>query len=208
MIVTEIKQKGKSETYYVSLDESLFGEFQLEILVKHHIKVGVDIDEETLKQIKEESDELTCFSRALKYISSRLKTEKQMKEYLQGLNYSDKAIQNAITKLKNYGYINDDYYAKTFAEIYGKSKGKKYLQRELTLKGVNAEIVSQTLESQNDTVACKEQCAKKLKNMQLPLSQKDKEKVYRFLLSRGFDFSTIKQCLSEYVSGEDDNAWD
>ena len=123
MIITEIKQKGKSESYYVSFAGELYGTLQLETLVKNHIKLGCEIDEEQLKVIKEDDDNLTCFSRALKYISSRLKTEKQMLEYLRGLNYSQVAIDNAIKKLKDYGYINDEYYAKTFAEVYGASKG-------------------------------------------------------------------------------------
>ncbi|MBQ7885118.1 MAG: RecX family transcriptional regulator [Clostridia bacterium] len=208
MIVTELKQKGKSESYYAYFDNELYGELQLETLVKHHIKVGEEISNSQLEIIKEENDKLTCFNRALKYISSRLKTEKQMREYLHGLKYSNNAINQAINKLKEYGYINDEHFAKTFVEIYGESKGKKYLQRELMLKGVSQNIITSLLEEQDETVACEMQCAKKIKNMAKPISQKDKEKLYRFLLSKGFEFSVVKQCVSKFISGEDDCGWD
>ena len=207
MIVTEIKQKGKSESYYISFDGALYGTLQLETLVKNHIKLGCEIDEEQLKLIKEDDDNLTCFSRALKYISSRLKTEKQMLEYLRGLNYSQVAIDNAIKKLKNYGYINDEYYAKTFAEVYGQTKGKNYIKRELALKGVNKEHIEEIIQDKDDTDACLALCQKKLKTLKQPLEQKDKQKLYRFLLSRGFDYETIRQTLAKFNMGEDD-AWD
>lgn len=208
MIVTELKQKGKSESYYAYFDNELFGELQLETLVKHHIKVGEEISNSQLEIIKEESDKLTCFNRALKYISSRLKTEKQMREYLHGLKYSNNAINQAINKLKEYGYINDEHFAKTFVEIYGESKGKKYLQRELMIKGVSQNIITSLLDEQDETIACEMQCAKKIKNMAKPISQKDKEKLYRFLLSKGFEFSVVRQCVSKFSSGEDDCGWD
>ena len=207
MIVTEIKQKGKSESYYISFDGELYGTLQLETLVKNHIKLGSEIDEEQLKAIKEEDDNLTCFSRALKYISSRLKTEKQMKEYLRGLNYSQVAIDNAIKKLKDYGYINDEYYAKTFTEVYGGSKGKNFIKRELIQKGLNKEYIEEIIQDKDDTDACFNLCQKKLKTLKQPLEQKDKQKLYRFLLSRGFDYETIRQTLAKCNMGEDD-AWD
>lgn len=207
MIVTDIKQKGKSESYYVSFDGDLYGTFQLETLVKNHIKLGSELDEEQLKTIKEQDDNLTCFSRALKYISSRLKTEKQMREYLRGLNYSQVAIDIAIQKLKDYGYINDEYYAKTFAEVYGQSKGKNYLKRELAQKGVSKEYIKDIIQDKDDSIACLSLCQKKLKTLKQPLQQKDKQKLYRFLLSRGFDYETIRQTLAK-CNMEDDNAWD
>ena len=165
MIVTEIKQRGKSESYYISFDDITYGTLQLETLVKNHIKLGSEFDEEQLKAIKEQDDNLTCFSRALKYISSRLKTEKQMREYLHGLNYCQSAIDKAIKKLKDYGYINDEYYAKTFAEVYSKTKGKKYLKRELAQKGIKKDFVENILEDIDDTTSCKLLCEKKTKNI-------------------------------------------
>ena len=201
MQITLLKQKGKSEEYYIELDGEKKGVIQLETIYKHHLKEGKELDEQEFNIIKEESDRLTCFSKALAYISSRLKTEKQMKEYLLAKGYSYNVTSEAIKKLKEYGYLNDEYYAKTFAEIAGKNKGKKYIKQQLYIKGVKSEVVD-NLELDDDDESCKQVCQKWLKGKTLPLEQKNKEKLYRFLLSRGFEFETIKHTMN-VLSTED-----
>lgn len=195
MQITLLKQKGKSEEYYIELDGEKKGIIQLETIYKHHLKEGKELDEQEFSIIKEESDNLTCFSKALAYISSRLKTEKQMKDYLLAKGYSYEVTKDAINKLKEYGYLNDEYYAKTFAEIAGKNKGKKYIKQQLYLKGVKSEVVD-NLELCDDEESCKQVCQKWLKGKTLPLVQKDKEKLYRFLLSRGFEYETIRRVVN------------
>ena len=201
MKITSIKQKGKSEEYYIELDSEQKGTLQLETIYKHHLRQGQEIDEHTFNKIKEESDRLTCFSKALAYISSRLKTEKQMKDYLLDKGYSYDVIKESLDKLKSYGYLNDEYYAKTFAEIAGKNKGKKFIKQQLFIKGVKNDIVDNILqELDNEDVACNEVCHKWLKNKSYPLDYKDKEKLYRFLLSRGFEYDTIRHTLKEIIN--------
>ncbi len=201
MQITGLKQKGKSEEYYLEIDGEKKGTLQLEVIFKHHLKVGVELDENDYANIKNESDRITCFSKALAYISSRLKTEKQMKDYLLGKGYSFEVANEAIKKLKDYGYLNDEYFAKTFVEITGKNKGSRYIKQQLYAKGVKSSVID-NIELSDDDDACKSVCLKWLKNKQLPLEQKDKEKLYRFLLGRGFEYDTIKHTLSEIIDEE------
>lgn len=201
MQITSLKQKGKSEEYYVEIDGEKYGTLMLEVIVKNHLKVGSELSQDELFAIKEQSDQITCFSKALAYISSRLKTEKQMQDYLLQKGYSYECTQNAIQKLKSYGYLNDEYYAKTFAEISGKNKGKRYIKQQLYLKGVKGDIVD-NLQLDDDNEACISCCQKWLKGKEFPLCQKDKEKLYRFLLSRGFEYDTIKHAI--YITTNDD----
>jgi len=203
MQITLLKQKGKSESFYVELDGENVGTLELETIVKNHLKEGVEIDQDQFNLVKKENDKLVCFSRALKYISSRLKTEKQMREYLKGLKFDYSAIDLAIEKLKNYGYLNDEYYAKTFVEMANQTKGKRYIRQELLSKGVAQDKIEEIIEeNSNDDIACKNVCTKWLKNKTLPLDPKNKEWLYRFLLSRGFDYDTIKHTLNELVNAE------
>lgn len=195
MQITSLKQKGKSEEYYVEIDGEKHGTLMLEVIVKNHLKVGSELSHDEYLAIKEQSNQITCFSRALAYISSRLKTEKQMQDYLLQKGYSYNCTQNAIQKLKNYGYLNDEYYAKLYTETASQSKGKRYIKQQLYVKGVNEQIASNILLDVNDDEACVKVCQKWLKGKVVPLCQKDKEKLYRFLLSRGFEYETIKHAI-------------
>ncbi len=195
MQITLLKQKGKSEEYYVELDSTPFGTLQLETIYKHHLKVGLNVEKDEFEKIKQESDRITCFFKALAYISSRLKTEKQLKDHLISKGYSFSVVVEAVEKLKNYGYLNDQYYAKTYAEMLNKTKGKLYIKQQLKAKGISAEIID-NLNLQDDETSCKEICIKWLKNKSLPLEKKDKEKLFRFLLSRGFGYETINHVVN------------
>jgi len=200
--VTEIKRRGKSEAYYLYIDGELFDTVMLEIIYKHKIKQGMQITKEQLDIIKEENDKLTCFNKALAYVSSRLKTEKQMRDYLKKHNYCNSAIDLAINKLKDYGYINDEYYAKTFSEINSKSKGKLFLKRELFLKGVSADIIEETVCDIDGEDACFNIASKWLRGKKLPLEQKDMQKLYRFLISRGFEYELVKSVVFKLINEE------
>lgn len=202
MQVTNLKQKGKSQEYFLEIDNLPYGTLQLETIYKHKIQVGTNLNEDEFKQIKEEDGELSCFSCALKYISSRLKTEYQMKQYLLQKGYCLSTVEKAILKLKDYGYLNDEYFAKTFIELESKNKGKRYLKQQLFLKGVNSQIVEDVILDNNDEQACKNVCQKWLRSKEQPLTQKDKEKLYRFLLSRGFEYDTIKHTTGELFTEE------
>lgn len=196
MQITDLKQKGKSEGYYVKFDDDIVYLLQLETIVKHHLKVGSELNEEEFFDIKNESDKLTCFSVALKYISLRLKTEKQMKEYLQKKGFGEQSILLAIQKLKDYGYLNDDYFAKTLTQTLSLNKGKRFIKQDLLKKGINYQKLDNYVEDLDESLACKEVYQKWIKNKKLPLEIKDKEKLYRFLMSRGFEWDTIKNVIN------------
>ena len=51
MQITLLKQKGKSEEYYIELDGEKKGTLQLETIYKHHLKEGKELDEQELKSI-------------------------------------------------------------------------------------------------------------------------------------------------------------
>ena len=208
MIITEIKRKGKSELYYVYADGEFFSLLQAEFIVKNKLKTGTQIAREKLMQIKEESDNLTCSAYALNYLSKAIKTEFQLRQYLKKYSFSDSAINQAIEKLKNYGYLNDKYYAELLAKELSEKKGRNYIKNELNNKGIKKESYEHILEDlPPEDDACKAVTLKWLKNKPLPKDQKEKAKLYRFLSARGFAFETIKRTLSKINAtlGEDDD---
>ena len=85
-----------------------------------------------------------------------------------------------------------------------KNKGKKYIKQQLYIKGVKSEVVD-NLELNDDDDSCREVCQKWLKGKTLPLEQKDKEKLYRFLLSRGYEYETIKHTINVATNATDDD---
>ena len=75
-----LKSKTNANVFTCSTD---VGEFVLhsDIIVKFGMKKG-EFDEEKFMLAVQESSEIIAFNIATKYISSRLKTEQQIKDYL------------------------------------------------------------------------------------------------------------------------------
>ena len=206
MIITEIKRKGKSELYYIYTDDELYGFLQAEFIVKHKLKTGLEIDRQELDKIKVQSDRLSCAAKALNYVSKMIKSEFQVRQYLKKSGFMDEAIDEAIEKLKSYGYINDEQVAIFVVQSLEKRKGKNFIRQDLLQKGIKKEQIERLLDNlsgQDET--CLEVAKKWLKTRVLPLSQNDKAKLYRFLVGKGFEFDMVRRVLSKIeIGGEDD----
>ena len=207
MIVTDIKRKGKSEIYNVFVDGEFFSLIEGEIIVKNHIKIGAKYTKEELTSFKSNSDEIVCYEMALGYVSKSLKTNKQLKTYLKKYKFENEAIEKSIKKLESYGYINDESFANYVVGTMSQSKGKRYIANQLTMKGVSERNIKKALESiENEEETCENVAKKWLKGKILPLDQKNKEKLYRFLIGRGFEYETIKKVVNnENIFGEYDD---
>ena len=208
MVITDIKRKGKSETYHVWVNDEYFALLEAEIIYKNKLKIGTEIEESKLNLIKKESDKLLCASTALNYISKSIKSEFQLKQYLKGKNFCEEAINEAIFKLKTYGYLNDEYFAKISANELSRTKGKRYIKNQLALKGISDDKIQNVLENlEGEDEACFNATKKWLRGKTLPLDNNSKQKLYRFLLSRGFEYGTIKKSLNKFNEEIDDNDW-
>lgn len=79
-------------------------------------------------------------------LSSRMRTECEVRRYLQQREYSQEEIQEAVMELKDYGYLNDAHYCGEYYR-YAKTKGKadRRILQELIQKGVSAETAKNAI---------------------------------------------------------------
>ena len=87
------------------------------------------------------------FDRALKYLSIRQRSVKEIHDYLTRKQYEPQDIEEAIKKLIELKFLNDDDFARSFAENrQRKGKSKRAIAFELKLKGVNQDVAEDILE--------------------------------------------------------------
>ncbi len=86
------------------------------------------------------------FDRALKYLSLRSRSVKEVSDYLLKKGYSLEDANNAIQKLLELKFLNDDNFARSFTEQkQKKGKSRMAIEFELKLKGINKEISQDVL---------------------------------------------------------------
>ena len=197
MLVTQIVvQKNHEERANVYLDDKFYCGLSIEIIMKEQIKKGMDISKERIDQIILSDEKDTAFSKAMKYISSSLKTEKQIKEYLKRKLYNDITINCVIDKMKEYKYIDDEHFAKSFVLTYSKKYGKLKLVSALKSKGVSDLIIESVLEGCEQSSNIETVAEKYMKNKQI--NSQTLIKLNRFLYSRGYEFDDIKTVVDKY----------
>ncbi|MCL2540289.1 MAG: RecX family transcriptional regulator [Firmicutes bacterium] len=201
LTITELSaQKKNKQRTSVYLDGSFVCGLQTLTVMQHKLKLGQEITLEELERIQLESDAGTAFERAIGILSSRLKTEREIKNYLLGKGYLTPVVNSVIDKLKEYKYINDETYTESFVRTYSSGSGKRKLSYDLLHKGVSKETIDAALAEHDGSESCLLLAQKFLRNKEL--TRENLGKVSRRLAGRGFSFSEIKQALSRLTDIE------
>ena len=209
MKITEIKKIGKGARYSLFIDDNYVGVFEAEILAKNKLRTGEEVSVENLEKIKIENGDFASFDRALSVLEKGMKTENGIRDYLLQKGYPEECVDRSITKLKEYGYINDESFTESYIKTYCLSKGRKKIRFELINKGVNKQIIDQKmeelLEEGEEYESCKSLGRKYLKNK--IVDEKTKNKVYNHLISKGFGYDVISKVVRELLKESQDESW-
>ena len=201
-ITPQIKDKRRCNIY---VDGRFCCGLTLEATVKNRLKVGQIISPERLAEIQLDSEKNTAFDKALTHISATQKTEKQMRDFLQGKGYLPTVIDYVVEKLRSYNFLNDEQYAEAYVESLSKRKGSKLLRMELRGKGVSDAAIDEAL----DTLPAgrEEETAKALLEKYMRGKVHDRvtlQKAYRYLLGKGYDYEVVKSALSAFGECDED----
>ncbi len=193
MKINSIKLKNKNNTnvFVVNTDGGSF-ELHSESIVKHSIKKG-EVEDEIFSSAVAESSILIALEKVTKYLSSKLKTEQQIKDYLYKQGYHKQTVNAVIDKLKEYCIINDENFAKSYINSNPNYSTNK-LKQKLISFGVKANIIDEVLLNKDDGEICLKQAQKFLKNKNLA---EVKDKLIRHLSGKGYNYETIKSTLNK-----------
>ena len=111
-------------------------------------------------------------------------------------------IDAVLTRLKEYGYLNDADYAATYTRLRQEnaSLGKRRVQQDLAIKGVNKELITETLAAAYQNVNEEELARRHLerKRVKKPADQKEAARVMRMLVRAGFSTGVIFKILKSW----------
>ncbi len=187
-----LKNKRNPNIFVVSTNGGEF-DFHSDILVRDGIKKG-EMNDEEFYSSHQESLVVIAFNMATKYVSSRLKTEQQIKDYLYKKEFHKPTVDRVLEKLKEYKIIDDATYAQTYAKSNPKFSKNK-IKQKLYASGVKAQVVAESVEDVDDFASCKYHAEKYLKNK--IVDKPTIEKLIRRLQGMGYNWDAIKHTLDE-----------
>ena len=131
--------------------------------------------------------------RAMHLLEKMDRTEYKLREKLSEGGYPDEAIEDAIGYVKRYHYLDDERYARNYVFLAQDRKSRKKLSIELYQRGIKKELIDRILEEEYEADEEKQICQLLKKRGFDPktCSEKKRQKLYQFLLRRGFQSSDI-----------------
>ncbi len=195
-------QKNNKTRANVYLDgEFAFG-LEMVTVMKLGLKIGKEMDWQTLEEAIFDSEVSVAFQKAMDYLSRSMKTTKQMRDYLSKKGFSKDVVECVIQKLHNYKYLDDEQYAKLYAQQNKCQKGERRIKQELLQKGVSQDKVDAQVQiDEDDQLQTAMNLAQKyLKNKSCDL--KTMQKLQRYLLYRGYDYDVVNKVVSHYKNAD------
>lgn len=205
-VITKIESQRNKSRVNIFVDDSFFCGLNKETAVIFGLKPGKNVEEDELKKVITESEVKSAFEKSLDYLSRRMNSKKELSEKLAKKGYSAEVVEKAIGKLEDYHYVDDELFAKQFADSYQKLS-KKMLKEKLALKGISSDIVLAIISDrtdENEFELCLLQVKKYLKTKTIS-NYNDYQKMQASLFRKGFDYDLVKRVCEELVDKSEFN---
>ena len=222
-IVTDIKEAVRDrDRLNVYIDRKFFCSLALSQVVDLKLKIGKQLNDEDLKSLRRASEFGKLYQRALEYALLRPHSQKEMRDYLkkktlskavrvknqktgeyqtkQKEGFDASLVEPVLARLVERGYVDDERFAKLWIENRSVRKGisQKKLRLELQSKGISQDIIDACLSEgvRDERKELEKVIAKKAKKYP------DEQKLIRYLLRQGFNYSDVLEALSTVSSSE------
>ena len=140
------------------------------------------------------------FNRAIKLLTIKARSVAELRErLLQGGNTTDAIVDVVIARLQEYGYLNDERFAFSYASLRVKQRplGRRRLERDLKLKKVENSVAEEALtlvyaetpEEQLIDLAIE----KRIRLRGRPKTRLEAKSLFDHLLRQGFAFDLVSE---------------
>ncbi|QAS51859.1 recombination regulator RecX [Halobacillus litoralis] len=194
---------GKGEEYGFSVEE--------DVLIEHRLQKNMDLDEATIQALIQTDTLHKSYTLAINYLSYRMRSEKEIRDYLKGKETDPEHIDEIVTRLKNDRLIDDQEFANSLVRtrVMTSSKGPLLVKKDLLEKGVAAPkaeeaILQYSFDQQYDKAL--KFAEKKLKSDGRKSHRQQIQNVHQTLMQKGFQGDVIQEVLANLPEEEDEDA--
>lgn len=146
-----------------------------------------------------EKRERSAFDAAVMYITYKDRTVKELCGRLKEKGYSDFEIEETVEKLCDYGYLNDERYARSYIRYNSDKKGLRRIKSELRQKGIDCSLMSELSENMDidEVEAIEQMLVKRYEGIDME-DERERRKLYAFFSRRGFSYENINRAVNNH----------
>ena len=183
--------KDKQNKYRVVIDDEEYILYD-DVIIKYNLLLIKEIDNKTFKEMFGLNDELKSYYDSIKYISRKLRSEKEIYEYLEKKGIDESTIKKTIKRLRDSKFLNDD--------VYLNNNGHKKIEVNILKLGFREDIIKEKLSSIDESVwkdKLEKYIDKKIKTNHTSSSNMLKIKITNDLINLGFMKEDIISILNK-----------
>ena len=164
-------KKLKGNLYEIVLDNGLSFKLYDDVIVKYNLLVNKRFDDKFFMEVTSYNDSLDAYYTCIKYLNTKMRSEVELRKYLDKKGISKEVCDKTIDRLKKSGYLNRELYIKSYiADAFNFSNnGPVKIMKSLNALGFSDEEVKPFLDLDFDSKAIK-LIDKKLKSNRLSAS--------------------------------------
>lgn len=207
MKITKIEaQKNNRDRLNIYIDDVFSFGLSLDVFVKYNLKKNQELDNTFIEEILLAEENNKAIHSALKYLSYRQRSIKEVEDQLARKGYEESIIENTKNHLIDKNYLNDYEFAENF--IRDKSHLNNYgiekIKYELFRKGISKSIIAKTLKFDEDD---EYNNAMKLANKKIrSYANLDEAQATRklggYLQRRGYRYETVWKVIRDLLDEE------
>jgi regulatory protein len=191
-------QKKNPNRVSIYLDEQFA--FGLSRIVAAWLNVGQELSEEKVAALQAEDAREVAIQKALRFLGYRARSMHEVRENLQKHDIPEAVIEMTLKRLQESGLLNDQEFAQAWVENRNtfRPRSRRALSLELRRKGLDEEVIEQTLaQTVDETSLAREAARKYLRKVERLEWPEFRNKLGGFLGRRGFSYAVVAPVLRE-----------
>jgi regulatory protein len=164
--------------------------------------VGQVLSDEEIDRLKERDNVEKAVGYGMNLLSYRPRSEAEIRRRMRRKDYEAHAIDEAVERLKRVDLVDDRAFARYWVDnrFRFKPRGRAILRKELWQKGINDQIIDETLEDYDEQDAIDRAAEKGIRRLRRYDSAAFRRKLTGYLRRRGFPYHLINPIVEQAMA--------
>lgn len=197
MIITALERQPRRRRVNVFVDGRFALSLALSLVQEKGLHSETEVTEADLRALREEDERRSAYEAALRLLSYRPRSEKEMRFRLSRRGIAPAVVEETVKTLRRRHYLDDGAFAQFWTERRDSTspRSRALIQSELRFKGIDPETASSTVEGLDDEEAAYRAAAKRLPSLTGLSRDLFRRRLGGFLTRRGFAYDVVRRAL-------------
>lgn len=186
--------KLKNGKYKIKLDTFEFITYD-DIIINHGLLYKKELDNKLFNILSLETSYYDTYNKCIKYCMKKVRSEDEVRKYLDKLEIDNEDSKKIINKLKNINLINDRTYVRCYIndKIYLSKDSLNKIRKDLNKQFINKEIIEEEMANidYNDLEKLEKLITKRINSNHRYSNYILKNKIVNEMMNLGYDYEDI-----------------